>query len=839
MPDEPAAGVTAVRRVVEATGVVQGVGMRPFLARLARELHLSGWCANTSSRVQVEVEGPSAAVAEFERRVVEEAPPLAVLATVTSRTVTTRGGSGFVVVDSTPDAGARTLVAPDTAPCPDCLREFADPGDRRHRHPFVTCTNCGPRFTITLDLPYDRPNTTMAGFPMCPRCTAEYADPRDRRFHAQPIGCHDCGPRLTLRGADGTPLATALDDVVAGAVDLLAAGRVVAVKGLGGYHLACAAGNPEAVARLRERKHRPHQPFAVMVRDLAAAERLVDLTSGARALLTCPARPIVLLRRRADGADRAAPVTNLPIGSFVTPDPVTNLPIGSFVTVDGAVAPGLDDLGLLLPYTPAHHLLFEEAPYSAIVMTSGNRSGEPLCVDDDDALRRLPGIADVFLTHDRPIAVPCEDSVMALDAEDRPLPVRRSRGYAPLPIPLPTVPTVPTVPVPPEPIPGPEPPPPVVLAAGAELKNTFTLVRDGLAFVSAHVGDLGTLEAHTAYERAVAQAERFHRAAPTLVVADRHPGYRSRADAARRAEDLGVPLLEVQHHHAHLAALAAEHQHLDAPLVGLVLDGTGYGCDATVWGGELLALRDGGRTAARLGHLGVLPLPGGDAGVRHPVRMAAAAMLASGLGLEPGAPVPDELTEHERRQVPRLLEGCSGWVATSSAGRLFDVAASMLGVRHRVTYEAQAAVELEALATRWARRVGTAGAARAAGAAVPLPTVAPDGGVLDPRPWVRALDAGVRAGAHRGELAWAFHAALADGAAELAAGGATAEGADVVGLTGGVFQNRLLTALVRNALAARGLRVLTHRVVPPNDGGLSLGQAAVGLASLAHPGGMP
>jgi hydrogenase maturation protein HypF len=862
--------------VVEATGVVQGVGMRPFVARLARELGLAGRCANTSSRVVIEVEGAEGAVAEFERRFCAEPPPLAVLARVSGHAVPPLGEAGFVIVDSTPDAGSRTLVAPDTAPCTDCLREFADPADRRHRHPFITCTNCGPRFTITLDLPYDRPNTTMAGFPMCERCAGEYADPLDRRHHAQPIGCHDCGPTLTLRGPDGIPLATALDDVLAEVRRRLAAGEVVAVKGLGGYHLACDAADPGAVARLRERKHRPDQPFAVMVPDVATAEALVEVTPGARALLTGPARPIVLLRRQhADVAPPNLPIgkegtgvappnlpigkegtavapPNLPIGKEGTGVAPPNFPIGREVTGGGepvtppgravvceGVAPGLDDLGLLLPYTPVHHLLFEDGACAALVMTSGNRSGEPLCVDDDDALRRLAGIADVFLTHDRPIAVPCEDSVMALDDEDRPLPVRRSRGHAPLPVPL-DLPGGPTAPR-----------DAVVLAAGAELKNTFTLVRDGLAFVSAHVGDLGTLEAHTAYRRAVAQAERFHRAAPTLVVADRHPGYRSRAEAARRAADLDVPLLEVQHHHAHLAALAAEHQRLDRPLVGLVLDGTGYGCDATIWGGELLALRDGGRAAERLGHLGVLPLPGGDAGVRHPVRMAAAAMLTAGLPLDPGAPTPDALTADERTQLPRVLRGGTGWVATSSAGRLFDVVASMLGVRHRVTYEAQAAIELEASATRWVRTATDGRYAASTGspltapldaalAALPRAPVTPDdtdpgsapSWVLDPRPWVRALDGQVRRRVDRGALAWAFHAALAEAAADLAAAGAAAEGVNVVGLTGGVYQNRLLTALLRQALMARGVRVLTHGVVPPNDGGISLGQAAVGLARL-------
>jgi hydrogenase maturation protein HypF len=801
-------GDRRVRRVIVVTGVVQGVGMRPFVARLARELGLAGWCANTPSHVRVEVEGPAEAVAAFERRLVLEAPPLAAIASVTAHQVPLGGGDAFVIVDSAPDGGSRTLVAPDTAPCADCLREFADPGDRRYRHPFITCTSCGPRFTITLDLPYDRPATTMAGFPMCARCAEEYADPDDRRYHAQPIACHDCGPTLALRDTDGRVVTDTLDDVVDGMRRHLADGRIVAIKGLGGYHLACDAADPTAVARLRTRKHRPHQPFAVMVPDLSAAEALVETSPGARALLTAAARPIVLLRRRAHPAGRA---------------------------VCAEVAPGLDDLGLLLPYTPVHLLLFSPADGpGALVMTSGNRSGEPLCVTEEEAFRRLDGIADAFVTHDRPIAVPCEDSVMSLDADDRPLPVRRSRGYAPLPVTLPAAPHE-----------------HVVLATGAELKNTVTLVRDGLAFVSAHVGDLATLESREAYERALTQATRFHRASPTLVVADRHPGYHSRAWAAQRAADLDVPLLEVQHHHAHLAALAAEHDRLAEPLVGLVFDGTGYGCDATVWGGELLALRDGGRAATRLGHLHVLPLPGGDAGVRHPARMAAAAMLAAGVALDPGAPAVDALTDRERRVLPRLLDGASGWVATSSVGRLFDVVASMLGVRHHVTYEAQAAIELEACAVRWGRLASPAERAAARALLPPLPTTTPAAAtaeedpaaagpsrLLDPRPGIRAIDGAVRAGVDRGSLAWAFHAVLAEGAADLGAHGAAVEGLDVVALTGGVFQNRLLTALLRDALVARRLRVLTHRVVPPNDGGISLGQAAVGVAALAA-GGLP
>ncbi|MGB8379885.1 MAG: carbamoyltransferase HypF [Dermatophilaceae bacterium] len=783
-----------VRLEIVVTGLVQGVGMRPFLARLASELGLAGQCSNTSSSVHVDVEGDPESVAAFARRIRVDAPPLAVVDSVRTQAAPPTGVAEFTIVESATDAGRRTLVAADTAPCEDCLRELADPADRRYRHPFITCTNCGPRFTITLDLPYDRPATTMAGFPMCPACAGEYADPLDRRYHAQPIACHDCGPTLAIVRPDGTVLTRHADEALAAAQHALAAGRIVAVKGIGGYHLACDASDPQAVAGLRERKRRPDQPFAVLAADRHTAELVAELSEGAIRLLRSPARPIVIVPRRRPSVELVCEL----------------------------VAPGLDDLGLLLPYSPVHVLLMQgPSARPVLVMTSGNRSGEPLCVDDDDALARLGHIADLFLTHNRPIAVPCEDSVMTLDAEDRPLPVRRSRGYAPLPLQLAE--------------PG-EERGQVVLAAGAELKNTFTLVRDGLAFVSAHVGDLGSLESRVAHGRAVAQAERFHEATADLVVADLHPAYQSRAWATARSAALGVPLLDVQHHHAHLAALAAEHGRLDEPLVGLVFDGTGYGCDATIWGGELLRLADAGTSCERLGHLGTLPLPGGDAGVRNPVRMAAAAMAASGLAVTAGTPVAGALTDDEARLLAALPRMTAGWVATSSVGRLFDVVASMLGVRHRVTYEAQAAIELETRASRWRRARGGRPAyldralADRWGLGMPVELTGGQAAVLDPRPVLAAVDEGVRAQADPGELAFAFHVALADGAAELAARAAPQAG--TVGLTGGVFQNRLLTALTRAALADRGLDALTHRLVPPNDGGLSLGQAAVGLAHL-------
>lgn len=806
-PTHPAGPADAVvRRELELNGVVQGVGMRPFLAGLAADLGLAGECRNTTSGVLVQVQGPPHQVAAFVRRVRQHPPPLAVIDEIHEREQAPTAERAFRIRRSAPDPAARTLVAADTATCPDCLRELFDPADRRYRHPFITCTNCGPRLSIVEDLPYDRAATTLRHFPMCPACADEYADPLARRFHAEPISCHDCGPRVTLLDGAGAVLEHDTETVLSVVVAALADGAVVAVKGLGGYHLACRADDPRAVGTLRARKERPHQPFAVLAADLDTAARVVQLGQTARALLTSPAAPIVVAPRRADDADRVCDL----------------------------VAPGLAELGILLPYTPLHHLLARDSG-RLLVLTSANRTGEPLCHDDDDALARLRGVADLFLTHDRPIAVPCEDSVVMLDHAGQGTLVRRSRGYAPVPLRL-----------------APAGDRRVVLAAGADLKNTVTLVRDGLAFVSPHVGDLQSLPGRLAHAQVAGQLERFHDAVPQLLAADQHPGYASRAWAMARGTDLGVDVLSVQHHHAHLAALAAEHGRWGEPLLGLVFDGTGYGCDRTVWGGELL-LTDGSGRCHRIGHLATWPLPGGDAGVRNPVRQAAAALVAAGLGLTPGSPCTDALTDPERALVTQLARTPAGSVPTSSVGRLFDVVSALLGVRQRISYEAQAAIELEALATRWARAHGVWPPAAAPGPPPLGMPAAPDPhtGVvlLDPRPLIRELDAAVRGGAAEdrsaaGELAWRFHAGLAESAAEMVtlAGGSADPATDrarrlgPVGLSGGVFQNRLLTALVVAALARRDRTALTHRVVPPNDGGLSLGQAAV---ALAHLGGRP
>ncbi|CAG7641269.1 carbamoyltransferase HypF [Rhodococcus opacus] len=762
-------GIRERRRLV-ITGVVQGVGFRPFVARLAAELQLAGHCGNDEVGVFVEAEGSTGALDEFTGRLRAEAPPLSLVVDIATETLDVQDDASFTIIDSRSLPGLRTLVPPDVATCVDCLGEMIDPGDRRYRHPFVTCTNCGPRFTIIKDLPYDRPATTMAAFPMCEQCATEYDDPSNRRYHAQPISCHDCGPRVWVevgerRVAEG-------NDAFAAAQQALADGRIVAVKGIGGFHLACDATNPAAVARLRKRKRRPGKPFAVMAPDLVAARNLVVVSDVEGNALSQPSRPIVLLRKR-QGSGLA-----------------------------DSVAPDIDEIGIILPYTPVHHLLFSRTPGSAVepprllVMTSGNVSDEPLCFSNEDARSRMADVADVFLMHDRQIAVPCEDSVVTL-FDGAEFPIRRSRGFAPLPVILFGE--------------GPD-----TLAVGAEVKNTFCLTRQGYAFCSAHLGDMGSLQSQRVFTTSVAQLSTLHGVRPALIVADDHPGYGTRRWAERYSDETGVPLLTVQHHHAHVASLLAEHRLVGTPVIGVVFDGTGYGCDHTVWGGEVLSIGSDICSADRVGHLQPFLLPGGDAAVRNPVRVALALLHVaesddlSGLGLEKECPV------EELAVVRSQIANGFACVETTSVGRLFDGVASLLGVRHRVSYEAQAAVELEALA-------------RTATAPVDLRMDVCDGELLL-APLIRGLVAGIRSGEPASGLALGFHQALGDATARLVAGLAAREGVDTVGLTGGVFQNRLLTAQLCQALSDAGLRVLTHHLVPPNDGGLSLGQAVIGRA---------
>ena len=644
---------------------------------------------------------------------------------------------------------------------------MSDPADRRFRHPFITCTNCGPRFTIIRDLPYDRPATTMAGFEMCPQCRHEYADPADRRYHAQPIACHDCGPRLWLEDGDDPGPGTD-DEVFARAQRLLRDGAILAVKGIGGFHLACDATNAEAVERLRERKHRPGKPLAVMARDLATVRSFAVVSPAEEAALAQPARPIVLLRKAPSAA------------------------------LAGAVAPGLDEIGVMLPYTPLHHLLLDpvDGAPQVLVMTSGNLADEPLCYRNRDARTRLQGIADAFLMHDRGIAVPCDDSVVA-HWDGGELPVRRSRGYAPLPVRLHSG-------------------GPVTLAVGGELKNTFCLVRDDMAFCSGHLGDMGSLESLQAFGVAVEQLAALHAVDPELLVADDHPGYATHEWAKRYAADHGVPLVTVQHHHAHVASLLAEHGLLGTPMIGVAFDGTGYGCDRSVWGGELLLMGTDVGAATRVGHLEPFTLAGGDRAVRNPFRVAIALLDAADITDADGLDLASACAGEEQAVVRSQLVGGVGCVRTTSMGRLFDGVASLLGVRHTITYEAQAAIELEALA-RTSRHAEAL-------------TMDVEDGQLRLGGLVRALVDGVRAGRPSEALALGFHRALASATTRLVVGAANEQGVDTVGLTGGVFQNRLLLDQLTAELRSTGLRVLTHRRVPPNDGGLSLGQAVVARA---------
>ncbi|MFD9103422.1 carbamoyltransferase HypF [Streptomyces virginiae] len=788
------------RRRVTVRGVVQGVGFRPYLYTRATGLGLAGHVTNTPEGVVAEVEGAPAAVSRFCEHLAAEAPPLAVVDAVDHHEVPVAGGAGFTIVASRGGGPARTLVSPDVATCADCLAELADPADRRHRHPFITCTHCGPRFTIVTGLPYDRAHTTMARFPMCPDCAREYGDPADRRFHAQPVACPACGPRLALltgRPPRETPGGETPDggaDPIAAARRLLAAGAILAVKGLGGYHLACDATHPGAVAELRRRKARGDKPFALMARGIGDAERLAHIGPEERALLQGGVRPIVLLRRRDGHAVQ---------GAADSPG----------VLAEG-VAPRCPDLGVMLPYTPVHHLLLglpgDPPGPRLLVMTSGNLAGEPIVTDDDEALERLAGLADAWLTHDRPIHVPCDDSVVRV-CDGETLTVRRARGYAPLPMTLP-------VPV------------PATLAAGGDLKNTFCLGEGRRAWLSAHIGDMDDLATQYALERAERQLESITGVSPGLLAADRHPGYRS-AQWARRAAG-SRPLVRVQHHHAHIASAMAEHG-LDGehPVIGVAFDGTGYGDDGAVWGGEVLLADYAGYT--RFAHLGYVPLPGGDAAVHRPYRMALAHLRAAGLARTPDLPCVAACPADELRVLERQLERDLNCVPTSSMGRLFDAVSSLAGVCHHAGYEAQAAIELEAAA------LAVAGASRAGpGYAFglrlpPHPASHPADGpvVADPAPLLAAVVADVRAGTAPGLIAAGFHAGVTALVAELCGLARERHGLDTVALTGGVFANTLLSSACARTLRAAGFTVLRHGRVPPNDGGLSLGQLMVAAAA--------
>jgi hydrogenase maturation protein HypF len=754
------------RRAIAVQGVVQGVGFRPFVYGLAARLALSGFVRNRGGAVFIEVEGEAGALDQFLTALANEPPPLARIDHLSWEHRPPRGDGRFRIESSESERSGPVFVSPDVATCADCLAELLDPADRRYHYPFLNCTNCGPRLTIVTGAPYDRQRTTMAGFPKCAACRAEYEDPADRRFHAQPTCCPACGPRLQLLDGQGQPIAAA--DPVATFAEALLAGRIGALKGLGGYHLACDARSEAVVAELRRRKHRDEKPFAVMAADEAAVKALCEVRPAERELLLSPRRPIVLLRKRP--------------GAGVAEE----------------VAPRNPLLGVMLPYTPLHHLLLRAAQGVPLVMTSGNRSDEPIAYEDPDAVQRLAGIADLFLTHDRPIRVRCDDAVIRIVGGAE-LPLRRSRGYAPQPITLPLECPLPT------------------LAVGGQLKGTFALGRGRHAFLSHHLGDLDHFDAYRAFVRDIALYEELFAVHPCVLAHDLHPDYASTRYARQRS---GVQLVAVQHHHAHMASCMVEHGLLE-PVIGVSLDGTGYGTDGAIWGGEFLV--GDYRQFRRAAHLRYVGMPGGDQAIREPWRMALAHLV--------DASVPDDLLTGRvpavaLRTARTMIERQFNTPLTSSAGRLFDAVAALAGLRDRVSFEGQAAMELEWLA-----------AEAAADGAYPYDLVpagdgaSPDAAlVIDTRPIIRAAAQDARRGTGARLIARRFHATMVELIAGVCDRLRRASGLEVVVLSGGVFMNALLTHEARGALQHAGFRVYCHRLVPTNDGGLSLGQLAVATA---------
>ena len=786
-----------VRRQIEVSGIVQGVGFRPYIYRLATGRHLSGTIRNTSAGVTIEIQGPAETVQDFVDRLPAEAPPLARITNLSVREVpcvVAQIGSDqdFRIVHSAEGAEVRTLISPDVAICPDCLREMFDAKDRRYRYPFINCTNCGPRFTIIRDIPYDRPSTSMAVFPMCPACQAEYRSPLDRRFHAQPNACWECGPRVELWDKSGKR--KECRDPIVEAVSSLHAGLVVAVKGLGGFHLAVDATNPEAVALLRQRKRRVEKPFAVMVPDLRAAEEICELDGAASAALQSIQRPIVLLPKKLrQGGDARL---------SIIPD---------------EVAPFNRYLGIFLPYTPLHYLLLAEGGFKALVMTSGNQSEEPIAIDNREAADRLNGLADYFLVHNRDILLRCDDSVVRV-AGGVTRQLRRSRGFVPVPVFL-------------------KDDQPSVLAVGGELKNTICLTKGKHAFLSQHVGDLENAESYSFFHEAIEHLERILEIRPEIIAYDLHPDYFSTRWAL---EQSGIQLVGVQHHHAHIASCMAEN-HLEGRVIGFALDGTGYGTDGKIWGGEVLIA--GYEGFERAAHFEYVPLPGGAAAIREPWRMAVS-YLAHHFGreflkpqfLKSDIPFLRQLNRPKAELLVRMMEQGVNSPLTSSCGRLFDAVAALVGIRQQVNYEAQAAIELEmAMALSEVKLPMTASPEE--DTAYPmklLPELVPEDGhwIISTRPLFEALLDDLGRNLPVGAISRRFHNGLVEGFVQLATLLQKKTALNRVCLSGGTFHNIYLSERLEARLSEAGFEVFTQKEVPSGDGGLSLGQALVAAAKL-------
>lgn len=753
------------RRIrIHIQGRVQGVGFRPFVWNRAASLGLSGWVLNDSSGVTIEIQGTAIRVANFLDGLDQASPSLATIDSLTAVDIAAVDETQFVIRESKGSDNESTPVVPDSSICDDCLREMNDQNDRRFGYPFINCTQCGPRFTIIEDVPYDRKSTTMKKFDMCPQCRSEYDDPSNRRFHAQPNACWHCGPVIWFESA--ARLCTRVIDAFSSEIR---EGRIVAVKGVGGFHLACDATNRETVQRLRERKGRTDKPFAVMVADVGQAESFAMVNDHERRLLESKERPIVLVRKRKDRVVRK---------------------------MLDAVAPGNNFVGVMLPYSPLHVLLAQST--DPLVMTSGNVSEEPIVHTNTEAINRLSAIADSFLLHDRDINVCCDDSVMRC-IDQRVLPIRRSRGYAPMPVILDEV--------------GPS-----VLAVGGEMKSTFCVTKGAYAYISQHIGDVGNIETLDALRRNVEHYLKLFRIDVEAVAADLHPGYLSSQWAAELAELLSVPLIGVQHHFSHAVSLRSEHTVAnDQPIIACCFDGTGYGTDGAIWGGEFMIAGD--RNFQRIAHLKYFHLPGGDTSVKSPYRAALAILHQYGLPWDDQLPCVSASPSNVRSVLRQQLDKRVNCVLTSSVGRLFDAVASLIGIRHEINYEAQAAIEMEALASEV---IDDWGGDDYSFDAMNTQPIEIDCGNL-----LRSICRDVMDGIDRPVIAARFHHAVAKMVTEVCLDAKMKTGINTVGLTGGVFQNVLLLKLVARRLQDCGFHVLTHALVPPNDGGLALGQAIV------------
>jgi len=751
-----------VRWRLQVRGIVQGVGFRPCVYRLATELKIGGWVWNAAAGVEIEVEGPERTLVSFLQRLRTEAPPLAFIHDIETETRLPRGEKEFVILPSRSGAET-TLLPPDLATCERCLAEVCDPTNRRFRYAFANCTDCGPRFTIVEALPYERAATTMSDFPLCPACVAEYYDPTDRRFHAEPVACPVCGPHVQLVQHDGgTPDGSSQDDIVRAAM-LLAEGAVIAVQGVGGFHLVCDATNEAAVRRLRLAKDRAHKPLAVMTATLSEACLHGEISEEEARLLTSVHAPIVLVRQRSDS------------------------------WLAAAVAPGQTYVGLMLPYSPLHVLLVQDAG-RPLVMTSGNRRDEPLCRTHAEAEAALGQWVDALLVHNRPIKQRCDDSVFFV-ADTGPQPVRRSRGYTPLPVCVPLA--------------APRP----LLAVGAELKNTFCLLHDREAFLSQHLGDMSSLATQRHWSEALAHLQALLKTTPEVIAHDLHPDYAT----SRYAVAAGVPIIGVQHHHAHIVSCLADNGET-GPVIGVAFDGAGYGLDGAIWGGEFLVTDI--KNFRRVGHLQYLPLPGGDAAIRRPSRIALAYLMAL-LPTMPALPFLERLSQEEQRVIARMLDRRINTPLTSSCGRLFDAVAAMIGVQGEVTYEAQAAIELETLSTH-------------ADVDQPIYPFVFEGDEVKLGSVFQEIVHDLERKVAPGVIGRRFHATVAEIVGTVCSRVRKNEGLDKVALSGGCFQNRLLLGLTARRLRQSGFTVYTHRQVPTNDGGISLGQALVAAARLTE-----